>query len=536
MVDQVDTRRFTGLRTATQHGEGRWSPLLVVGYALAGILALFLLSQGLKGTDPQDEGQFLTYPWLIGLGRVPYRDIWMSYPPAAYVLLVPLSKFGLPAVAAERTLGIILRLLYVGVVNRLAAGRWLRFSWIGLVTTVALIYLASDAKMYPWIVALPMLIAGFATLRERPYLAATLFFCAGLFRFEYAGCGLVALGLCAVLPGSASRRYALLRPALLLLCSTVVFYALLALATDGTAFQEIFADQIITVQRGRYIPLSSMTPGFLVVCLPVLAATAFLPPALIALGLLTRRPHIAATNVATLILLPHIVQRLDTSHVFSTAAIVIPWAAICLRGVQHEKWGSRTTAGTPGAVVGHVRATIRLLSRSAEIGAGGWAALVAVSYGIYLSPVSPISPTPPRMLPSLIVNGQESIIENDIADARADRAVIHYLRQRSAPRNRIMILPASLWSAYTRTDLYRVIGLVPSGRYLEIQPNVETQPLVQRQMIRALATTRWVLLVRGGRWYGPVAKPPTAVDRYVRRHFRPVLRNRVYMLMEAGRQ
>jgi hypothetical protein len=315
-----------------------------------------------------------------------------------------------------------------------------------------------------------------------------------------------------------------MRAAGILALGTIGFYASLSAITEGAAFRDIFIDQIITVQRGRYIPLSSATLGFL--GLPILLATVVLPPIAIILGIILRRPYVTATNLATLVLLPHMLQRFDASHLFSTAALLVPWASITVCGLgRTAPWESQVR--WTGAAYRVTR-----VSRIAVAGVGVWSALIALSYGVYLSPLSPLASPPPQDLPRLLVSGRQTVIADDLGEARDDRRVVSYLDHHATSRQSIMILPASLSSSYTRTDLYFVLGLRPSGRYLEVQPNLETQPSVQSAMVRALHATRWVLLVHGGRWYGPVASaPPTAADRFVRAHFTTVLNTPTYALM-----
>ena len=53
--------------------------------------------------------------------------------------------------------------------------------------------------------------------------------------------------------------------------ATAAAYALLSAATAGAAWQDIFVDQVVTVQKGRYLSLLPLPFGPLGV--PVLAAT-----------------------------------------------------------------------------------------------------------------------------------------------------------------------------------------------------------------------------------------------------------------------
>src|SRR5918912_1540310 len=80
-------------------------------------------SQAFAPVSAQDEGQLLTYPWLIAQGSVPYRDIWMSYPPAVFMVLALLFKLGWSGLLLERGLGIVAALFFVLVANRICARR-----------------------------------------------------------------------------------------------------------------------------------------------------------------------------------------------------------------------------------------------------------------------------------------------------------------------------------------------------------------------------------------------------------------------------
>lgn len=505
-----------------------------LGWALFVLGALVLAGQLLKAVDPQDEGQFLTYPWLIAQGHVPYRDIWMSYPPATYLILVPFFKVGVAGMAAERGLGFLSRILYVLVVNRLLTGTWRRCSWIGVPLTFSLAFIASDIKPYPWLVALPLFVVGLALTRDRPMTSALVFLLAGTFRFEFGAGGLVALAALSTL--ERERRRSIMAAAAALSVTLMLFYLSLNLATDGYAFRDIFLDQVIAVQRGRFLSLASLPFGPL--GLPVLLVLLAGPVLMILVGLRLRRPHVAATNFAVLALMPHFFQRVDTSHLFSMSALAIPWVVIGLATLardadpfaNYDEHDSRPAGdGTRG--LGVIAVALGWIGLTV----GAWCSVLVLAYTVYLSPLSPLSSTPPTQLPERVVSGQNTILAWDRAEAHDDRQVVRYVKQHATGRQKIFITPASSTSSYTRTDLYYVVGLQPSGGYLEVQPNVETQPAVRRRIEHDLLGGKWVVLVQGGPWFGPAANWQHVDDplvRFIREHYHTVMQNFTYAILK----
>lgn len=87
---------------------------------------------------------------------------------------------------------------------------------------------------------------------------------------------------------------------------------------------------------------------------------------------------------------------------------------------------------------------------------------------------------------------------------------------------------------YNATELYYVLGLKPATRYLEMNPGVETRPVVQREIIRDLGTCRWVVLWKHGYWYeanGTRQLGSPLLDRFIRRRYQLVLQNPDYEVL-----
>jgi hypothetical protein len=90
---------------------------------------------------------------------------------------------------------------------------------------------------------------------------------------------------------------------------------------------------------------------------------------------------------------------------------------------------------------------------------------------------------------------------------------------------------------WNMTVMYFLVSMRPATPYLEMNPGVESRAPVQRQIIRDLGSTTWVLLWRGGFWYEDNASQKlgsSLLARYVPVHFRPVLSNHTYILLERS--
>lgn len=513
-----------------------------IGWAFFGLLVVLMIGQLFKGVDPQDEGQFLTYPWLIAHGYMPYRDVWMSYPPAVYCMLAVLFKLGLPGLAAERGMALLSVLAYVLLVNRLVTGAWTRFSWVAVPLTYSMIFMSSDIRAYPWLLGLPLFLLGLHLVRAAPAAAACLFFFGGTLRFEFVAGGLVALAVSTVLPGTGrGRPLRLLAIALALTAVTVAFYLVLDAVTAHRALQAIFFDQVGGVEAARRLPL--FPPQFSPLGWPALLLSFLGPVAMVAVGLRTRRGDVAAMSLAVLALSPHFFQRADSSHLFSFAALAAPCTMVALAEIARHasgisQAGSRFASRWPFAVS-------NALLRYTAIAGAGWSTLIVAAYAVYLSPLSPLAPAPISGLHSrLVAQGARTIIAWNPDIARDDRQIASFLHHRASSSQSVFITPLSVNPRgavhfyYTMTDLYYVLGMKPASRYLEMQGGVSTRPSVLGGLMHDLQHCDWVVLLHGGAWYtGPRAyrdADALAYERYINRHFRPVLSNPTYQLMARG--
>jgi hypothetical protein len=510
----------------------------VAGWSLLIAGLVLLCGQLVKPVDPQDEGQLLTYPWLIAHGWMPYRDMWMSYPPGIYLLLAGFLKAGFPGVPVERGIAVLAFLGTVTLVNRAMTHSWSRLSWLGVPTTFALMFCSSDVRAYPWLIAIPLFLWGLLLIKDQPNLAVALFFLAGTLRFEFTFAGLVAVLVLTVWPASNQSRRTFATASAALVASFILFYLVCTLLTSGAAFKDIFVDQIVPVEAARRIPL--WPPQFGPLGMPFALVMLAAPGALVVAGLLLRKPFIIATNLAALSLLPHFFQRADASHLFSTSVIVIPWALISLIEIAHpEGWRDKKVISVSrdrayrGAGMG--LATIGLL-------AGVWGSLIVVAYAAYLSPLSPLSDLNISHFSALQVPaGSNTIVAWSAGEARDDRRVIAYLREHARSSDSVFIEPQSIASSYTMTDLYYPLAMTvrPATRYLEMQGGLEDQPAVQREITTELRACTWIVVLYGGRWYRGVtsdasAPQPAMYDRYIARHYRTVFSTSTYLVLRRA--
>lgn len=518
--------------------EGRCSrSVTVAGWSIYALMLALLAGQVFLPVDPQDEGQWLTYPWLIAHGRMPYRDVWMTYPPATYLMLALLMKAGTPGIVAARGVGLLSRAVYPLLVGRVVTGSWRRFSWLAIPLTFCALFGASDIMAYPWILAMPLVFMGFAAVGTRPLSSAALFFVAGTFRFEFAAAGFAALAAYAALNALLRRPYrrAALAAALLLL-SSLSFFALLNWVTAGYAFRDIFLDQLGPVQRGRFMAL--WPPTFGPIAVPLALVTFVGPPLAAAAALRVRRPDLAAAHLGVIVLMSHYYQRAERAHLYGVAAIALPWLLVSLLSLAGDGPDS-TRPGRVGPAAGAEHLVARFARGAAAwvmVPIALWMALILAGYAAYVSPLSPLATNNVGTLGARIVSaGVRATIDRDAGEARDDRAVIAYLDAHALPGQSVFIGPRRLRIPNTRTDLYYLLPVPPASRYLEIQPGLEAQPAIQRQIIGRLRSCAWVLLLHGGQFYrfatGPYPVPHPLLDQYVAHHYRMVLRNPTYLLL-----
>jgi hypothetical protein len=86
------------------------------------------------------------------------------------------------------------------------------------------------------------------------------------------------------------------------------------------------------------------------------------------------------------------------------------------------------------------------------------------------------------------------------------------------------------------TALYYVLGLPAASRYLEMDPGIETEPAVQRQIIAELRRCPWVILWRSAAWNEPNASRTAGsalLQRDLRARYVTVLRTPLYLLLRS---
>jgi len=522
---------------------GRTSAALTcAGWALFALLALVGIGQLFIGVDPQDEGQLLTYPWLIAHGIMPYQHIWMSYPPGTYLVLAALLKLGLPGLVAERGLSVVVRLLYVLLINRALTGSWRRFSWLGTSVSFSLLFLSSGARAYPWVVGMPLLLLGLLASRDRPRTAAALFFAAGMFRFEFALAGCVVLLSLSALD-RIDRAWARRRLAagLALVAATGIFHLALSAVTGGQALRDIFLDPIFVVDPAHRLPL--FPPYFGPAGVPLEFLVVGGPPLLIVLGLLHKRPYLVATNLGVLTLLSQFFQRADWQHLFAAGAVSVPWmlfgfGELLYRENRFHRAVAPVLDGDAGD--GEVRTASRLITGTlAAVGlvVGACYSIVVLSYGVYLSPLSPVtSESVYRSWSQHVVHaGSSTIVASSRGEARDDTQLVAYFHRYARSSQQLFIAPITLrYDIYNQTALYYVLGLHPASKYLEMLPGLEKRATVQKEIIADLRSCKWIVLWKGGFSREPnssVVPGSALLEHFVRAHYHVVLQNPTYEVL-----
>jgi hypothetical protein len=408
-------------------------------------------SQAFAPVSAQDEGQLLTYPWLIAQGSVPYRA------------------------------------------NRTLTASWTRFSWLGAFVLLSLNVGPLVGVAVAWYLGLPLVLAGLVAARAHPRLSILFFFLAGTCRFEFGVAGTIALVALGILDryGRACRRYTL-RHAALLVVGLAMFYALLNLVTAGTAVRGIFLDPALLIQPRRQLPL---VPTLIDQASWSLALVVFAGPlVMIAIGWVRRDAYLVATNLAMCVLFGQFLQRADNAHFLFVAYLVVPWLLIALVDLLRPEQG-RPPSPAPGLPASSPHIVATLLLCGAIIG------LVVLLYnGQGFRLYDTVQHFSPRALVGehafAVEAGTRGIIANSAAEARDDQHLIRYMLQHSTPAQRIFVGPVALrYDMYSQTVLYYVLGRKPATRYLDMEPGLERLPCSGRSC--ATCTTPAIRCIAG---------------------------------------
>jgi hypothetical protein len=540
-TDERGRTRITGepevpsiaLRLATGQVSGRTS---LIGWAAFALGVVLLCGQFWQGINPQDEGEMLTYPWLISQGRVPYAHLWIMYPPGSFVVLAGLFKIGIPGLIAERGLGLIARITLVLLANRTMTGSWRRCSLVGMSLALSFAFLTANISLaaYAWIVGLPVLFAGLLAVRSgRLGPAALAFGLAAGFRLEFGVAGALSLASFAMLSWCNGRReLSIWRPVLALCAGVVAFYLLLDLVTGGRALQDILIDPVVHIEPYRRIPL--FPPRFGLFGVPAALCLLIGPPVLAVLAWHTRNPPLAATSLAICALLPQVLQDADWGHLFGVAAIGIPWVVVGLLDLYRADQYLGTDAPAEGAR--GTTASMRLVGTAIRAGAttGALYSLFVIAYCLIASPLSPASSVFLGNGPVHVIgSGQRMIIARTAAEANDGSRVVAYLRDHRARGGKVYVSSSALLGAnYNMTVLYYALGETPASMYLETNPGLQTRPTIQRDITRELHQCEWVIL-----WKDP-AQPHVrtatrpALERYIQHAFHQVMANGTYEILE----
>jgi hypothetical protein len=539
--------RITPLGHAAAHEDAlvRWltgrtsRALMVATYVMVAAVGLAAVGQLFTGVEWQNEGELLDYPWLMLKGYVPYRDIWMMYPPGVFALLAGLLKVGIPPLIAERGLSIVARLAYVALVNRALTNSWRRVSWIGVLTTFSLLFLAIPARSSPYIVGAPVLFLALLTARDRVPLSAALFIAAGLFRFELGIVGLASLTALALFRwgNGEDGRSALLGAFSVLGISSLVYGALNVVAA-GKALPEIFLLPIMVINPGRRVPL--FPPQFGPLGVPIEIALLTVPIVVVLLTLKLRRPYLAATNIGTLCLMPHLVQHANWEHLCITAAMVLPWNLLTLTSLlsrSEDQIGSLPVLGKSAPSAGPVvYRMVRWTTRFCWITACIYPAFLVLAWFLYFSSLSPISSF--HGWNDTVTVGGRTIIAFNPAEARADGQVARYLVRHAGPNDRLFISQGTLVAAESNpVVMYYLSGMQPANSHLELNPGVENTAPVERQIIGTLHPGTWIVEWTAGlgtergvnRGHGS-----HVFERWVRAHTRLMLEDSNYRVLRVS--
>lgn len=560
-----------------------------LGLALSSLLLVFAAGQIFADVAAQNEGELLAYPWLMLQGYVPYRDIWMMFPPGTFVLLAALTKVGISPLVAERGLAFVAKLSYVVLVNRAFTHSWTRVSPIGVLIPFSLLFLAAEGQAAPAIVGAPVLLLALLAARDRVYLSAALFVVAALFRFEFGIVGMACLVALAALRwwnAESWRREAL--AAVFLAGGLAAVYGGLDLLTAGQAVRQIVVLPELVVYPDRAVPL--FPPQFGPIGVPIELAVLILPGTVFLLALRRRLTYLAATNLALCCALPQLLQHPNWTQLCTVGAEVLPWsvlglvslltgstdrvgpgsparidlvsqrvpeAAASTRGsdppvsarptpqdMRDDTGGASPTKRSPvnhhrragGYAKGRHSRTVRWTARFALISTGIWPAMLMIAWFLYVSSFSPLSHF--RGWDHVVSVGGRSVIVRDAGQARAYAQVSRYLVRRAGPSDRLFISDGSLRTSISNpVFLYYLTGMHPASSHLEMNPGIEDQAQVQREIVRSLHPGTWIVEWTAGTGAdaGTAGRPGSQIfERWTAFHARPVLENSDYRVLRVA--
>jgi hypothetical protein len=509
--------RFVGRRNIRKSG--------IAAIVLAGALAVML--PGLWAPGPEfDEGILLAFPTRILDGDLPYRDFETFYGPAGPYLTAAVFAVFDPGLLAERTIGLVSRLLVVLAVMLIARrfGR-LSMACCGIVATILMAapgVWADNAVQAQACVFLVIILVAHAVETAHPdarasriwFAAGVVAGCAGLFRWEFAPiAAVVALPYLLV----AARRARTLFVAGLAV-GLAPFVPVLV-AAGGAMIHENLSDLRAT-SNDRRLPLpalSSESGRLLVVTAIALVALWFV-------ALRSRRVARGAPNTRVLLSLalfgllqvPIALSRLDAGHVLVVAVVALAFAPVSAAEMLRASSERRRRSGV---VAVSLLAILVLLSTPY-----GRIALVTNARIMLGQPHGG----------KVTVHGRTFVM--DSSEAAADlQAVVSETDRIARPGSRLFVGPRDLRRAYANDVFvyYLLRQLEPASFYLELDP-----PFVRHgsRLVGDVATADYLILTtRWDTFHEPNASTeygsPEA-NQVVRRLFCPRLVVGTYTLFE----
>jgi hypothetical protein len=411
---------------------------------------------------PQDEGLLLVYPSEMLHGAVPDRSFQSVYGPTGLWTIAAAFKLAGYSVAAERSVGIIYRLVILGSVVLLA---WRRRGAVASLAAAAMCVVLFTGTLglaaFAWLAALALgalalllLDVGLSRARRPAPIAA-----AGLVLGLAVGARLdfVLPVLLVVLALLLTRRqsYRWLLPGIAL--GLVPLVVNVVQAGVPAIVRNQLIEPILVSGPGRRVPLSTLSdPQLWLLGICVLVAMASLSVGLYRLRLDSTSwegPAMLTVGAFEVGLLPQAFQRTDSLHLALVGCFVLP-AATLLPG-----WAPRVLPRWTQSAVPPVATAVLIL------------ALAAPSYGqIYrVAATSVLSPNPVTTVHN---DGRSVPVQpTDLPDLKL---LLDRVDSLAKPGQRIFVGPLDLRTAnYTDTYIYFLLPrLSPGSFYLEMDPGV----------------------------------------------------------------
>lgn len=405
-----------------------------------------------------DEGTLLLYPTRVLDGDLPNRDFEHFYGPGNLWLLASTYFFAGASVTAERSVGVVYRLLIVLAVFALArrSGALVAVA-AGLIAAFILAALGSSALA--WLGGLALALSSLALATERLTThggarndASALSFGAGLlgglslvFRLDLALA--VLLYSTALLPSATSRAR---RARLLGFVAGLSPYAIhVWLAGIRPVLDGLVIDPVTVQSSGRRLPIPPDDAAVAVLMYLVMAIVGCLLVWSIYRVRMRPAPRDAYRLLAIALfsagLLPQMLQRDDVVHVLYVACVPLAFLPVLLASIMRDRGSHWSLAAATVGVVFAVFLTARAVDRSIGVG-------VFPSYAV--------------------TNEGRSFPLPSQADAHDVQLLLADVDRLAVPGQRLFVGPRDLRRTnYNDTYLYFLLPkLTPATYFLEMNP------------------------------------------------------------------